>query len=400
MQRQSQPSARRAANMPRRVVTAPVATNVSNGRSGTKTIRVTERERVATLTGSTDFTVQESLSINPALPEFLPWLSTMAQLYEKYRVKSIRVLYHNLKGTDTAGNVLMAFDPDPLDSAPADAVSFTQSSRYIDGAPWRLLTLNIPGSNQTYFTRTGTVASTDLKTYDYGKVHIATEAMASDASPVGYIEIAYDIELLERQPAPTGGGQYSFRPQVYVGVPDPAVPVLFHHEDDGYGTTKITCDSVLPLAPLVDDIGVSSYNGSLVLPAGMYHLAAGIKSADTRILGDKANKNGQQSLGPVPLISDLATAILDSYGGFDDSYPITSPTYTFVDSTGTAIDNIGLADLTGISLKAKFELNIKQPLAVNGRPLEGSGQFTTTLKTPTGNTNPWPTAVITKVDGP
>jgi len=410
MQRAPQPSARRAAQS-RRVVTAPVATNVSNGRSGTKTIRVTERERVATLSGSTDFTVQHSLSINPAMPEFLPWLSTMAQLYEKYRVKSIRVLYHNLKGTDTAGNVLMAFDPDPLDSAPADAVSFTQSSRYIDGAPWRLLTLNIPGSNQTYFTRTAGVPSSDLKTYDYGKVHIATEAMASDSSPVGYIEIAYDIELLERQPAPTGGGQYSFRPQVYVGVPDPSVPIMFTHKDNNGGTPSyqtVEFDGVLPLAALVDDIGISSFNGSLVLPPGVYHLAASLKGSDSRTFCKEGNDGkddyGTQEMGPTPNFSALAAAIFDSYGG-----PYKGGFYAqdgldcdfhFVDSTGTKVDSVGLADLTGISLRAKFRFRLLTPVSVNGRLLEGDGQFTTTLKPSAQGQNPWPTAVITKIDSP
>lgn len=381
---------------------------MSNGRSGTKTIRVTERERVATLSGSTDFTVQESLSINPALPEFLPWLSTMAQLYEKYRVKSIRVLYHNLKGTDTAGNVLMAFDPDPLDSAPADAVAFTQSSRYIDGAPWRLLTLNIPGSNQTYFTRTGTVASTDLKTYDYGKVHIATEAMAGDSSPVGYIEIAYDIELLERQPAPTGGGQYSFRPQVYVGVPDPTVPLTFTHEFSSSfgGVQYISFDGVLPLTTLVDDVGIRSFNGALILPAGVYHLAASLnasKGALSYTDDDGVNRiqDKDQLLGPATDFSSFASAILESYGGplTDYGSPV-SMEFHFVDSTGAKIDSVGLADLTGISLMAKFDLSVKTPISVNGRPLEGSGQFTTTLDVPAQGQNPWPTAVITKVDGP
>jgi len=396
---------------------APVATNISNGRSGSKTVRLTERERVATLSGSAAFKVQLTFRINPALPTFLPWLSTMAQLYEKYRVKSIRVMYHNLCGTNTAGNVLMAFDPDVLDGAPADAVAFSQSTRYIDGAPWRMLTLNIPGSNQSYFTRSGAQPTgSDLKTYDYGQVHIATEAMA-DATSVGYIEIAYDIEFLERQPAPTSGGTYSFRPQVYAGVPDPGVPVVVAHTDhfatrevagDNTATQRLHFNGVLPLLAIVDDIGVSGFNGSLVLPSGSYALSTSLPSGGyCKDPGDLSSGPATPGSRPPPQASRLLAAFgVSLVGDAKVDFPplsgsglSTSPYMQFrwVDSAGKLVDACGIADLTGVALWCEFTLDIQGESSVNGRPITESGSFTTTISPAKPGEGLWPTAVITKI---
>lgn len=395
-----------------RGVMAPVATNVSNGRNGSKTVRIMERERVFTLNGSAAFKVQKTIQINPALSAFLPWLSTMAQLYEKYRVKSIRVMYHNLCGTNAAGNVLMSYDPDVLDSAPADAVSFSQSTRYIDGAPWRMLTLNIPGSNQALFTRSaGAPSGSDLKTYDYGQIHIATEAMA-DESSVGYVEIAYDFEFLERQPAPASGGGYSFRPQLYAGVPDSTQPVVLKHLHYNGSIQSITYDGILPLKALVDDIGVSAFNGSLVLPPGSFALST---SQPTGGYAADATADTPTSVGP--LAPELASRLITALGitPIEGRPPIQPPkftgdgvpTYKWVDSAGATIDAVGIADLTGVSLLTSFEVDIcdsrvsgGSPIPayqVNNRPIEGSGSFSTVLSPQLPGEGIWPTAVITQL---
>jgi hypothetical protein len=390
---------------------APVATNVSNGRNGSKTVRIMERERVFTLNGSAAFKVQKTIQVNPALPAFLPWLSTMAQLYEKYRVKSIRVMYHNLCGTSAAGNVLMSFDPDVLDSAPSDAVSFSQSTRYIDGAPWRMLTLNIPGSNQALFTRSSTPPTgSDLKTYDYGQIHIATEAMA-DESAVGYVEIAYDFEFLERQPAPASGGSYSFRPQVYAGVPDPTLPVGIKHRSSGGSDSRIVVsyDGILPLQALVDDIGVSSFNGSLVLPPGSYALST---SQPNGGYAETASDDNPTSVNPVA--PDLITRLIAALGlkPIPGREPILPPrfdpidvefVYKWVDSAGAAIDAVGIADLTGVSLLTQFGLMLYEASGdlpayeVNGRPLVGTGTYHTFLSPQLPGEGIWPTAVVTQL---
>jgi hypothetical protein len=184
------------------LVNAPVAANRSSRRNTSRTLRFTECERITTISGSTAFSVGTSISCNPGLSASFPWLSGHAQLFEKYKVHKLIFRYKNLKGTSSAGNILMSFDYDSLDAAPTTAIAMTQSTKYIDGAPWRIFELNVPSDNRTLFTRPGPVPGADLKTYDMGVLYVAAEGCA-DTTDHGYLEVEYDIELMQKQPTTT-----------------------------------------------------------------------------------------------------------------------------------------------------------------------------------------------------
>lgn len=111
--------------------------------------------------------------------------------------------YKNLKGTASNGNILMSFDYDTLDNPPASAVEMTQSTVYVDGAPWRIFELEVPSDKRDLFTRSAAVAGADLKTYDMGKLHVAAEGCA-DTTPHGYLEVEYDVELFMKQSITSG----------------------------------------------------------------------------------------------------------------------------------------------------------------------------------------------------
>lgn len=186
-----------------RVVMAPVAQNKSAGQTGGKSLRFKEVERVATVNGSIAFGVTGSLACNPGLAGSFPWLSGHAALFERYRIHKLVYRYKNLKGTATNGNILMSFDYDTLDNSPATAIEMTQSTVYADGAPWRIFELAVPTDKRDLFTRAGTVAGADLKTYDMGKLHVAAEGCA-DTTPHGYLEVEYDVELFMKQSVTSG----------------------------------------------------------------------------------------------------------------------------------------------------------------------------------------------------
>jgi hypothetical protein len=211
------------------VVNAPTALNRSSRRNTSRTLRFTECERVSTIVGSTAFAVGSSITCNPGLTSSFPWLSGHAQLFEKYKIHKLIYRYKNLKGTSSAGNVLMAFDYDSLDAPPSTAIAMTQSTKYVDGAPWRIFELEIPSDNRTLFTRSGPVAGADYKTYDMGVLHIAAEGCA-DTSDHGYLEVEYDIELLQKQPSASsisGGGLLSSACYGISSTMSPSSTVLF-----------------------------------------------------------------------------------------------------------------------------------------------------------------------------
>lgn len=198
-----------------RVAMAPVAQNISAGQTRGGSLRFKECERIDTVDGSVAFSVGGSIACNPGLASSFPWLSGHANLFERYRIHKLVYRYKNLKGTASNGNILMSFDYDTLDSAPATAIEMTQSTVYADGAPWRIFELVVPSDKRDLFTRSGDVAGSDLKTYDMGKLHIAAEGCA-DTSPHGYLEVEYDVELFMKQSISSGSATASLGSSVSI----------------------------------------------------------------------------------------------------------------------------------------------------------------------------------------
>lgn len=185
---------------------APVAMNRSSVQTGRNSSRYRECERVQTVSGATTYTVVANLACNPGLPGSFPWLAGHAALYEKYIIHSVTYRYKNLKGTSSDGNIIMSFDYDTLDAAPSSAIKQTQSTVFVDGAPWRIFEMKVPTQDRSpLFIRGTDLARVDLKTYDFGRLFVAAEGCA-DTSDHGYLEVEYDIELFDKQTGTSGSG--------------------------------------------------------------------------------------------------------------------------------------------------------------------------------------------------
>lgn len=193
-------TARRNGGQRQAIVRAPAAQNRSARNRPQRDSGHREKERVATIVGSVAFGNVANIAVNPGLAESFPWLSGVAQHYERYRMDSFTVRYKNLKGTDSDGNVIMSFDYDTLDPAPSSAVVQTQSTVYVDGAPWRIFEMKVPTDGTKKFIRAGGIAGADLKTYDFGRVFVSAEGCA-DTSDHGYLEFEYHVTLFEKQTA-------------------------------------------------------------------------------------------------------------------------------------------------------------------------------------------------------
>lgn len=183
---------------------APVAMNRSAKSRAERAVSHSECERVATVAGSVSFASVGNYAINPGIASSFPWLSGVAQHYERYRIDSLLIRYKNLKGTSTDGNIIMSFDYDTLDDGPSTAVLQTQSTVYLDGAPWRILEMRVPTDGSVKYIRTAAIAGADLKTYDFGRVWVSAEGCA-DTSDHGYLEFEYRVSLFEKQSATVSG---------------------------------------------------------------------------------------------------------------------------------------------------------------------------------------------------
>jgi len=116
---------KRNTNKSRRVA-APIATGLrtSGGRpqttpAGAGAIRVRHREFIKNVTS--DHTFESgvlALGINVGDTEMFPWLSKIANGYERYCVNSMTISYEPFVSTTESGAVIMQVDYDPADEAP------------------------------------------------------------------------------------------------------------------------------------------------------------------------------------------------------------------------------------------------------------------------------------------
>lgn len=161
-------------------------------------IRVRHREFVTDISapGLAGWGLVEALSLNPGLGTMGPWLSTIAPNFELYHVNALRYIFVSSVPTDTAGRFYMAIDYDSADSPPETKPQMMSNLAALGSSIWssgQMVYQPLKESSQIgKYTRDGSVSG-DIKTYDCGKLYIATET-AYTASP-GDLYVEYDVTL-------------------------------------------------------------------------------------------------------------------------------------------------------------------------------------------------------------
>jgi len=182
------------------VVVAPVATTRIErgaGPTGVDTITVRRREYIGDINGSSTFAVT-SYADNPGLPGTYPWLSDIATNYEQYEVLSRSFCFETEAPTSATGAVILSYDYDTLDSAPVDKTAALLVKDSVRTAPWQSSRLVLKAADLKrrgkLYTRPGSVSSSDLKTYDLGKLSVSTQGQAG-TTVVGELWFEYVIKL-------------------------------------------------------------------------------------------------------------------------------------------------------------------------------------------------------------
>lgn len=111
----------------------------------------------------------------------------------------------------TDGQLLMAFDHDVYDIIPTDTSDFAETRPNIIGHIGSYLNLNV-SRFPTLYTRGTTIPPGDLKTYDLGRLFIATNGTATSATAYGTIRVHYRVAL--------------YLPQPHAGVPGSSLQFL------------------------------------------------------------------------------------------------------------------------------------------------------------------------------
>jgi len=165
--------------------------------NGNKTFTVRHSEYLTDVDFSAGFSLNK-LPINPGMSLAFPWLSSLANSYESYRIKNLSYSYVPQCATSQPGTVILAIDYDSTDSDPLDKQGLLQKAGAVRTVAWDTCTVRYmqkSATYQKYFVRTGALSpNQDLKTYDAGTLYIGVEGF-SFTTTGGELYASYDIEF-------------------------------------------------------------------------------------------------------------------------------------------------------------------------------------------------------------
>jgi hypothetical protein len=190
----------------------------------------TRRERLGVVNGSTTYAVR-SYPINPGNVNLFPWLSEIAPLYEKYRVRDMRFVFEQtgsgFAAPNQSGRVVLGCDYDVMSPDVASIEEAENKNPNVGFAPYESAVLRLDNTLITpepKFTRGANYpAGGDPKTYDGGKLFVAV-AGTPNANQIGVLYIEYDIEMITPQLPSAVGFQPDFHLAGFEWVPTTNLP--------------------------------------------------------------------------------------------------------------------------------------------------------------------------------
>lgn len=140
-------------------------------------------------------------SINPGLSQTFPWLSSLAQSFDRYRFHKLRFIYRAtsadaLNNTNTAlGVVVMTVQYDVYDTAFTSKVQMETNAGTHSGPPSANGMCNVACKRaELMYVRNISEASGDLRLADIGNLTLATSGQQA-ACQIGELWVEYDVEL-------------------------------------------------------------------------------------------------------------------------------------------------------------------------------------------------------------
>jgi len=187
--------------------TAPVAKGYKNKFSKPKfkgskdSIFVTHSEYLGTVTASDPYSAV-AYRLNPADPKTFPWLSTLANSYEKYNIISARARYVANCSTTTFGKTFLYFDYNPNNVPITDIGLVLNTMDAVSGSPWMDKTCPFRrqyDAPKTFLVRSPYVTPPSYLLYDPATLYVGTiGSINAEEDPnlnLGEIWIDYEIEL-------------------------------------------------------------------------------------------------------------------------------------------------------------------------------------------------------------
>jgi hypothetical protein len=170
-----------------------------------QSVTVRHKEYICSINGSTNFTVQRELTINPGLEATFPWLAPIARCFQEWELKGAVFHYVPTSGTaisstnSSLGAVMMQTTYRAGDTAPTSKVELLNEYWASESVPYEAFIHPLecdPRENpfNVHYVRSGSEGVVEPLLYDLGTTFICTQGMQSD-NVVGDIWLTYEVEL-------------------------------------------------------------------------------------------------------------------------------------------------------------------------------------------------------------
>lgn len=181
--------------------------NASFGNDG-REVRIRHHEYIGDVLAHTDFTVQ-TFSINPGLPETMPWIAQVAPSFQQWRPEGMVFMFRSMAATFSGdgiglGTVVMGTQYDitePIfaDKRTMEQYEFSNSCKPSDSMIHPIECAQGEGVLDEMYIRVPDQVVDSKRFYDQGNFSIAVVGTpaASEGQLIGELWIAYDIRLLK-----------------------------------------------------------------------------------------------------------------------------------------------------------------------------------------------------------
>lgn len=205
---------RRVAPYPRQQIPRITQSNlpagtVVAGTSGFKKMTTTRGQRVVGREMFNQVTMYAGINnlkfqINPSNNNLFPKLSREASMYEKYKIRNLKIRYLASCPSTTTGNLVLAFyyDTGNWDGAPTNFQDLCNLEGAVYGTPIENLTLNYSKRNEAEKEYYCSVGQNDVPAAERQEspaillVDVGYPAATTTAPDVGFLVVEYDIELI------------------------------------------------------------------------------------------------------------------------------------------------------------------------------------------------------------
>jgi len=169
---------------------------------------VSHREYLGDILSSTSNFSSQPFAINPGLLQTFPWLASLANSYQQYRLKGMvfefKTLATDYSATPYIGFVAMGTQYDSLDPPFAtkiemDNSEFANSKRTNESFLHPIECARDQTAISEMYVRDGAPpsASSDLRLYDWGLFQIAVGGQATAGVPIGELWVTYEVEFFK-----------------------------------------------------------------------------------------------------------------------------------------------------------------------------------------------------------